>query len=124
MPRKKVIREGDGAQPQFCGLTANRLDLPLGLAKQLIPMTLDSYLHLSGPQCPHLYNGDKKTLAKLMPGFHSAQSRKAITVFLISGSRPSPPRLELLLQQVALSPGRGARSWGARANRPYCGGQT
>ena len=54
------MSEGDGAQPQFCGLTAGSLDLPLALAMQLIPMTLDRCLRLSGPQCPHLYNGDKK----------------------------------------------------------------
>lgn len=54
------MRQGEGAQSQFCGLTAGSLDLPLALAKQVIPMTLDRCLRLSGPQYPHQYNGDKK----------------------------------------------------------------
>lgn len=54
------MREGEGAQPQFRGLMAAALDLCLALAKQLILMTLGRCLHLSGSQCPHLYNGDKR----------------------------------------------------------------
>ena len=56
------MREGEGAQPQFCGLMEAALDLCLALAKHLIPMTSGRCLHLSGSQCPHVYNGDKRVL--------------------------------------------------------------
>ena len=54
-------REGEGTQLQSCGLMGASLDLPLALAKLLIPMTIGRCLHLSGPQC-YLYNRGKKSL--------------------------------------------------------------
>lgn len=71
VPGAEEMGDIEEVPPPSYGLMAAALDLHLVLIKLLIPMTLSRCHHLSGLQCLHLYNGDKKRLGLADPRVQS-----------------------------------------------------